>query len=272
MKKKYLIYLLAALMVLSPAAVFADINEEAVPAEPAAAEMEDVAVPEESAEETAGEALEVSEEAPALMAGEESLEAGDSTEWTSGWNEKKTQYKNDAGEIQTGLFKGRKKNGSDEYALFHADSAGNVEKRVGVVTVTGLEKGKYYSFNGRAFDYDPDLEGTVKYFQKYDSTFDSYCMDETAGLKDSAEGRYYLNSNGTIRTEAGMFDLPEGKFYVKAGGAFWTDPGWLNFAAQFTSSLRMTERLQMMPVSSITKARHGAAMAEVWSILMATLL
>ena len=190
--------------------------------------MEDVAVPEESAEETAGEALEVSEEAPALMAGEESLEAGDSTEWTSGWNENKTQYKNDAGEIQTGLFKGRKKNGSEEYALFHADSAGTVEKRVGVVTVTGLEKGKYYSFNGRAFDYDPDLEGTVKYFQKYDSTFDCYCMDETAGLKDCAEGRCYLTDKGIVRTEAGILDLSEGKFYVQDGGMFYTTPGWLD--------------------------------------------
>ena len=155
--------------------------------------------------------------------------AGEDESWTSGWNAAKTQYKKE-GVIQTGLFKGVKKNGSEEYALFHADKEGFIEKREGPVVVDGLEKGKYFSFNGRAFDYDAALIGPVTYFQKYDSAFDCYCMDEVAGIKTYSGKKYYLTTTGIVETNAGLLPLSDGTYYVQAGGEIYITPGWVDAA------------------------------------------
>ena len=239
--KKIVIYLLAMMMAFSPAAVFADVEAQADPGDAVEAGSEvteDAAVPEQAAEEVADEDADLApaeEEAvqeelveaePEVLQSNETM-AGEDDSWTTGWNSAKTQYKKE-GVIQTGLFKGVKKNGSEEYALFHADSQGFIEKREGPVVVDGLEKGKYFSFNGRAFDFDANLTGPVTYFQKYDSAFECYCMDEVAGIKTYNGKKYYLKTNGIVETNEGLLPLPEGTFYVQAGGAFYTTPGWLD--------------------------------------------
>ena len=195
MKKKLIIYLLAAVMVLSPAAVFADTADTTGTG---TGDLEVVQSDAMNADET----------------------------WTKGWNASKTQYKDDGGVIQKGLFKGRMKNGSDEYALFHADANGFIEKRVGPVTVSGLQKGAYYSFNGRAFDYDSSLTSPVTYFQKYDSSFDCYCMDEKGGLKSYGGGVCYLQPNGTVQTTPGIINVSGKYYYVNAGGTVRTTAGF----------------------------------------------
>ena len=242
MKKRYLIYLLTLLMVFSPAAAFADAAETAAPEDAAPAEeLQDEtspaeeAVSEEGADEVGAEDVELVAETSgqqAKAAGEDGTE-GETQEdtWATGWNESKTKYKNDAGVIQTGLFKGRKQNGSEEYALFHADSEGNIEKRVGTVTVSGLAAGEYFIFNGRAFDYDKDQKlgsGPVTYYQKYDSDSDCYCMDETSGIKDCADGKFFLQTDGTVKTTAGLQQADGKTYYIQDGGKIVTTPGWVD--------------------------------------------
>lgn len=222
-------------MVLSPAAVFADVEAPADPGDAVEAELNDDAENAAVAQEQAEEVTEAVQEEADLTPAEpevvqnEALEAGDDESWTTGWNADKTQYKKE-GVIQKGLFKGVKKNGSEEYALFHTDKDGFIEKREGPVVVSGLDEGKYFSFNGRAFDYDPNLKGPVTYFQRYDSSFDCYCMDEVAGIKSYSGKKCYLYPNGTVETNAVLLPLSDGTYYVQAGGDFYTTPGWVDAA------------------------------------------
>lgn len=220
MKKKYLIYLLTFLMAFSPAAVFADINDGGDAGNPGT------------------EAVEPEAEAPAddtalMPAEEETVQedaALDGETHPDGWDENKTHYYKDNVAL-TGLFKVKMDNEKEAVALFYADSDGVVSQRVGPVKVEGIEKGKYYSFNGRAFDYDSDLESPVTYFQTYNSDYKCYCMDEVTGIK-TYEGskKCYLTDKGIVQTDAGVLSLDGSKYYVQDGGEIKTTAGWVTDA------------------------------------------
>ena len=240
-KRKYLIYLLTAVMVLSPAAVFADTGAQGQQADPeVAVEQPDVtvdAVADNTADvpdEEVAETEDATEEAVQVPVGGAAVssEAKHEGEVTTGpWNADKTQYTDpETHEIITNrLFKGKKDNDHDVYALFYADPNGYVEKKEGIIEVP---TGPFYSYNTKeaAFDVDSSLKGPVKYYVKHDTDYNCYCIDSASRLvKNPKDGKqYYLQPNGTIQTTAGIITVNSVKYFVQNGGAIQTTVGWAN--------------------------------------------
>ena len=141
MKKRYLIYLLTLVMVLSPAAVFADVEPETAPEETSAAEELQTEVPSAVEEEAVVEEADVKEESPepaVQLKGGEGEEGGEDpfVQTYPGWNEDRTIYFDKDGNRTTGLFKATMSD--DVGALFYADyGSGIVQTTSGVITVPG---------------------------------------------------------------------------------------------------------------------------------------
>ena len=197
MKKRYLIYLLALAMMLSPAAVFADTAADAVSDDAAVAELE-----------------QVSSDAQLTLYSEGT------------WNSTMTQFIPKGSSVPAkGLFKAPQNNSTQIVALFYADQNGVVAPRDAFVTVT---TGPFYSYvrSKGGFDIDPSLSGSVTYYQKRDPDFRCYCIQSTVG-KFTADGKTcYVQDNGTVKTTAGFVNVGGRLYYVNPGGAIRTQAGF----------------------------------------------
>lgn len=199
MRKRYLICLLAVLMVLSPAAVFAE-NE--------GTEGENASTTELTAAETS---LDVAEE-------------DDVYTWVDG-----TDYteavKN--GQKATGVFKAKRfKTGEIEAegtSLFYATQAGVVEKKEQLVSGKDYiheknSEGEAWRKSSGSYTY------LVTLHEGYKNGYFVYWQE---GLKSVGGNIYYVQSNGTVRTDAGVLTYGGAKYYIQQGGAIQTIGGWV---------------------------------------------
>ena len=197
MKKKLIIYLLAAVMMLSPAAVFADTAADAVSGDAAVAELE-----------------QVSSDAQLTLYSEGT------------WNSTMTQFTPKGSSVPAkGLFKAPQNNSTQIVALFYADQNGLVAPRDAFVTATA---GPFYSYvrSKGGFDIDPSLAGPVTYYQKKDPDFGCYCIQSTVGLFTADGKTCYVQDNGTVKTTEGFVNVGGRLYYVTPGGAIRTQAGF----------------------------------------------
>lgn len=252
--KKIVIYLLTLMMVLSPAAAFADTEAEQVPEESAAVveaqdqEEEAVSAPgtEETEEAVIEEAAEAAdeeapaEEAPAEEAAPEDAaqpveeavepEAAQEVVLEAAAGETKAYGDNDEcfWVEGSGRTKAVNKNGDPVYGLFKAQrSAGKLglyyadETNGTVVAVEGLVTPK----NGNQFVYtmiDGETGWTVTGGGPYTYLIknhdgDYYITNVLEGL-ETAGGKTYFVKNGMVKTAAGTQDFSGAKYYIKASG------------------------------------------------------
>ena len=199
MKKKLIIYLLAAVMVLSPAAVFADAAADTPNDDAAVTELE-----------------QVSSDAQLTL-------------YSKGtWNSTKTQFIPEGSTVPAkGLFKAPKSNTTDIVALFYANSSGIVAAKATFVTAT---EGPFYSYIRKeaAFDINPGLSGPVTYYQKQDPDFGCYCIQSTVGIFTADGKKCYVQDNATVKTTAGFITVSGKKYYVTAGGPIRSQAGFFN--------------------------------------------
>ena len=191
MKKRYLIYLLAAIMMLSPAAVFADT------ANTAGAGSGD---------------LEVVQSDAMLFNGNNTCEWVDSA---------RTQAKDAKGNIATGLFKAVRIGGG--VSLFYADASGLVVKRESFVTVSTGEK--YVHINtSEGEHWDVTGGGALSY--AITNHNGEYFVHWQQGLVTVNGVRYYVQSNGTVQTTAGLINVGGKLYYVNQGGPVRSQAGF----------------------------------------------
>jgi len=242
MKKRLLTILLAASMVLMiPAAAFAEdentqaaetpaveateIAEEAeqtvteTPVTEEAAAEEETATQEMSkavAEETTPEATQPSQEQPAAQTEEPAIETG--------WNDDRTQYRDEEGNLVKGLFKAKMSDGVG--ALFYADENGNVVKTQGLITV---------AYPKTRFLRTTDAEGHVGFRDVGSADQNTYtyligekegAIVETAKIYTTSKGKVIVQDNGTVKKTAGLAEVDGKLYYVKASGYIRTDIGW----------------------------------------------
>ncbi len=255
MKRRFLIYLLTAVMALSPAAVFAgdgdegetpaadpvvsdevqdqdatDIDQDGEDAE----QIDEEAAPEEPAEEPAVQE-DPEEPAEVEVIPEDELEIVDSkdakaegeTEWTNGWNTAKTQYKNASGEIQTGLFKAPKRNDPSINTMYFASADGTIRTTGGPITVTSDMTSTFYRFADKGttsgYEEQPGEKGPLTYFVY---TVDGDCdIMPKEGIYQANGAKYYIQKDGTVLTKVGFKDISGTRYYINTGGAINTKVG-----------------------------------------------
>ncbi len=245
--KKYVIYLLSLLMVLSPAAVFADVEAPAdpgdvvetaaepgdaasagdelstgVPAEEEALDVVDEYTP-ETIEAPASEII----DAPALSDGE--------MDWNKecNWDDDETRdHAYDlTGKMVKGLFKAKRKYLGQGTSLFYSDSNGNVVKEECIVTVTNGRIFKHTELEGE--QWKPAGTGTATYAitNHKDGTMNEYYVYWQTGLKVVNGKTYYIqegeNVGGMVKTDAGVLSLDGSKYYIQTGGEIKTSAGWV---------------------------------------------
>jgi len=190
MKKKLIIYLLAAVMVLSPAAVFADT------ADTAGAGSGD---------------LEVVQSDAMLFNGNSSCDWVDAA---------RTQAKDANGNIAKGLFKATRIGGGT--SLFYADANGIVVKREGLITVSTGEKYVHIN-NSEGEHWDVTGGGALSYVITNHNG--DYFVHWQQGIVTVNGTRYYVLANGTVQTTAGLINVGGKYYYVNAGGAIRSQAG-----------------------------------------------
>ena len=250
MKKRLLTILLAASMVLMiPAAAFAEeeaaqatetpvveateatevteVAEEAeqtvqeTPATEEVAAEEETASPEAKkavAEETTGEA-QPAQEQQTVQAEEPAIETG--------WNADRTQYRDENGNLVTGLFKAKMSDGVG--ALFYADDKGNVVKKHGLITVA-YPKTRYLRTT------DSDGHTGFRDVGSVDKNTYTYLIGESEGaivekatIYSTTGGKVIVQDNGTVRTEAGFVTVDGVRRYVTTKGYMKTKAGWVRY-------------------------------------------
>lgn len=188
MKKRLLTILLAtAMMLLIPAAVFAEGEDSQTPGSTDSQAIEQAVI-------------------------------------VAGWNADRTQYIGEDGKPVTGLFKA--KMSDDVGALFYADENGNVVKTQGLITVDYPNKrylctkisGGHVGFrevgavDKNSYTYLVGEEGAIV---------------ETATIYNTAEGKVIVQDNGTVLKKAGFVDVNGARYYVKSSGYMKTNSGWI---------------------------------------------
>ena len=246
--KKSVIYLLVLMMAFSPAAVFADIeatadqetaveaaetNEAAEPADVAAdAEEDSVAAPEqpvEDAQDVEADLAPVEAEAvqdEAAAAGTASDEESDIYTWVvkeDGSRDYTQAKKGD--QLAKGLFKAKryKNKAVDGTSLFYANEDGVVEQKEQLITGSGYIHEK--SDEGEAWKAD---SGTHVYLVAlHDGYENGYFVYWQKGLKSVNGKTYFIQDNGTVRTDAGVLAYENNKYFVQSGGEVKTTAGWV---------------------------------------------
>ena len=231
MKNKYLIYLLTLLMALSPAAVFADIEDGAAadPADNAAVTEEAEAAVEAPAEEV----IPAQEDADALVPADEEVvqedAAAEGTEETptNDWDSSKTHYYKD-GVVQTGLFKAPKRTDPSINTMYFAGSDGAIKTVGGPITVTSDMTKDFYRFADKGttsgYEVQPGETGPLTYFIY---TVDGDCdIMPKEDIYIVGSSKYYVKPDGTVRTDAGPQEFKGSKYYVQNGGAILTTVGF----------------------------------------------
>ena len=191
MKKKLIIYLLAAVMVLSPAAVFADAAD--------------------TAGTDAGE-LDIVQSEAMLFNGNSSCEWVDAN---------RTQAKDAKGNIAVGLFKAPRIGGGT--SLYYADASGIVVKRETLITVSTGEK--YVHINTTEGEHwDVTGGGALSYaITNHDG---DYFVHWQQGIITINGVKYYVLPNGTVQTTPGLITVSGKLYYVTEGGPVRSQAGF----------------------------------------------
>lgn len=146
------------------------------------------------------------------------------------WNSDRTIYYLDPEETTpaTGLFKAKMKDGVG--ALFFADDSGLVRKTPGLLTVDGSKK---------RFLRSKDSEGHWGFREVSDTNTNPYTYfvgtnGQGAIVEDSqfytySGKKYFVQTNGTVKTTAGFVTVDDNKYYVRKGGSVRTKAGWVHY-------------------------------------------
>lgn len=247
MKKRLLTILLAASMVLMiPVAAFAEeegAQATETPAVEAIETAEDAAgdivavEPEDFEAVEAVETTEVTQEAKQAAAEETPAEtpAAETPEVTAeqpaseqpiiiGWDETRTHYYDENGNLVKGLFKAKMSDGVG--ALFYAKKKdGYVDKTPRIIRV---------SYPDTRFIRTTDSEGHVGFREvgNVDKNDYSYLVGsegaivETPKIHTTAKGKVVVQEDGTVKRTAGLAEVDGKLYYVKASGYIRTDIGW----------------------------------------------
>lgn len=255
MKKKILALLIAVSLITIPSAAFAGSDEGAAQTDAAAvaSELTDETAAEAEAQETDDAALtaeaaeaeaavvpesvdDAEEAAPAEADDPAALKAAEAEGWETGWNADRTQYKyiEDGqgmvkGEIAKGLFKA-KKNHSEVNAMYYADENGIVRKTSGTVTVSG-DKKRYLMTTG-GFDVVPASDKN-QYTYFINAANDDNWIAETAGIYTNGNVKYFVQSNGTVRTNPGFQAYGSNTYFIQdSTGSIRTTSGFFKFGGK----------------------------------------
>lgn len=225
MKKKYVIWLLTFLMVLSPAAAFADVEGGTASDEAASVETVQDAP---AAEEAAAPEAPAAEEAAApetQAAGTE--DAAPAAEEKTGWDDEMTHYYKE-GVVQTGLFKAPKRTDQSINTMYFASETGAIHTVGGPVTVTADMTKNFYRFEDKGttsgYGVQENEKGPLTYFVY---TVDGDCdIMPKEGLYQANQAHYYIQADGTVRTAAGVIEYNSAKYYVQEGGEILMKAGF----------------------------------------------
>ncbi|MBQ3290875.1 MAG: hypothetical protein IJH43_00690 [Mogibacterium sp.] len=225
MKRKTFIYLLTLVLMLSPAAAFAD----TVPADgetPDENPQAELLIDEQEAVQEPEDQLLVNEDDEDAVSAPVLTAAGSESRIYTDWGENRDFIYDSQGNVVTGLFKAPTIADADFISLYYAHSpSGRVEKTVGICSVPAGED---------KFIYDTDKKGwtgadakltdvEVKYYIPSRPDGDFY-FEHEPGIVSG----YYLQPDGTIRTEKGVFtDNKNVKYYSEEGGAIRTAEGFV---------------------------------------------
>lgn len=191
MKKRLLTILLAtAMMLLIPAAVFAEGEDSQTPG----------ATDPQATEQAAVEA---------------------------GWNADRTQYIGEDGKPVTGLFKA--KMSDDVGALFYADENGNVVKTQGLITVDYPNTRYLRTTDSEGHVGFREVGAVDKNSYTY-LVGEEGAIVETATIYNTAEGKVIVQDNGTVLKKAGFVDVKGKRYYVKKSGYMRTNSGWMRLS------------------------------------------
>ena len=231
-------------MVFSPAAVFANTEQE-VSADPEEGKQVEEVVEEAietPVEENAPETEEAvpAEEGPAInglsteetvmpdeeepqMRNAEGNELREGETPQDGWNSDRSKYYQD-GEPVKGLFKAKMQN--DIGALFYADEDGNVSYKEGPLLVKNSLFVLTENEQGHKGFQDMGPRADYTYLFKKTSLGDVVAL-EKGDSKQTVDGvDYYLQLNGTIRTDAGVQLIEGSSYYETQGGAIQMTVGF----------------------------------------------
>lgn len=232
-------------MAFSPAAVFADVEATAEPgdavetaAEPGDAADNEAAAPEQVVEEAQDEdadlapveAEAVQDEAVAAE-GEEppvTVNPYDACTWVD--LNTRNQARDASGTIRTGLFKAAKAGGGT--GLYFAGTDTMVVKEVRLVTVSDGWRFIYHPYTPGDGEYWKDVTGGTYTYLINNHSGDFY-IENVEGIYTVNGAKYFVNSDGTVRTDAGILSYNGNKYYVQSGGAILTTAGWVNADARY---------------------------------------
>lgn len=225
-------------MVFSPAAVFADVEAQADPADAVEAEAEltedaadaavvpDQEIPEEEqlTEEVPEEAVEAApEEAELVPAAPETVQTEAAAEGTDHWEGDK--YVDANGNPYTGLFKASKRNGETGNGLYYAEADGTVNPETRIVTVTTGDKYKYVVTTDGVWDKvkeeDPLYNKPLSYLVLNDTANKDCSIVANSGIWGT-DKKYYVGDYGFARTDAGLLTDSGKTYFVNPGGQIQT--------------------------------------------------
>ena len=241
--KKFVIYLLALTMILSPMTAFAvegdpvedegqvpveelqdqdaEVTEEAAPAEDAEAVEEAAPAAEEEAvetEETAEEAAPAAEEEAVVEEEQEDVLKAAAMDWNENctWDDEnaRNQAFDSDGNLVKGLFKAKRKYLNQGTSLFYSDDNGNVVKEERIVTITNGRIFKHTNVEGE--QWKPNGTGTATYAitNHKDGTMSEYYVYWQQGLKAVNGKTYYIQDDGTVKTTAGIQQIGSSRLHT----------------------------------------------------------
>lgn len=230
-------------MAFSPAAVFADavdgaedegtpivMDEEVTTEDPEAVVEGEEAIPAEQVETAeAAEDADTPEAVKELEGDTADITLQADEDVVNGWDSSKMHFYKD-GVVQTGLFKAPKRTDPSINSMYFASKPDGAIRTVGgPITVTSDMTSVFYKFADKGttsgYEEKPDEKGPLTYFvYTLDGDCDIMPKEDmyTAGGK-----KYYVTSEGVVRTDAGAFKAKDGKtYYINDGGDVQTAEGF----------------------------------------------
>ena len=231
-KGTILAMLLAAALAISPMGVFAadDVNAAEGVQDPQATVLDSGADQDQAGEEQADESEDLDliddsdeeefdeEEPESFMLTAAAVTPGE-------WNSDRTQYRVNGTPISNSLFVAPKAGAAQGAGLYFADSSGYVlgstSTYKGKVTPTS---GPYYALKNGEW---VETESSHSYY--LNNASDPYMVEKAGAYGGST--KYFVASNGCIRTKEGVVTAENGdRYYVKSGGEVRTTAGFVKYS------------------------------------------
>ncbi len=158
----------------------------------------------------------------------QTVKADDFVQTYPGWNEDRSVYYLAENTPAKGLFKAMMSNNVG--ALFYADDTGKVVKKSGPITVSGSKTRYLRSKDSEGhwgFTKVPATDSnTYTYFIGSNG---QGAIVETSQFYSCSSGKYFVKTNGTVKTDAGFVDYGGKRYFINKGGALRTKTGWINY-------------------------------------------